>query len=237
MFRPRLFQPFSHRVMRHAATVLALVLLAGAIGAAAPRLAGDLTPGKLPKSVVPTHYAIDLELNPDTLKVDGFEVIDIEVREPTTRLVLNTDEVKVTRATIDRKPRGATITYDDDAETVTLTFPRPLEVGSHKLRIAFTAQIHRSGPGLYYVDYRTDSGNKRLISSHLAPADARRVFPVWDEPGLKATLGAHRHGAARLHGRQQHAGGARGPGRAERQEDLLFDQPKNVELSPRTDGG
>ena len=188
MFRPRLFQPFSRRAMRHAATVLALVLLAGTIGAAAPRLAGDLTPGKLPKSVVPTHYAIDLELNPDTLKVDGFEVIDIEVREPTTRLVLNADEVKITRASIDRKPRGATITYDDDAETVTLTFPRPLEVGSHKLRIAFTAQIHRSGPGLYYVDYRTDSGSKRLISSHLAPADARRVFPVWDEPGLKATF-------------------------------------------------
>ncbi len=60
--------------------------------------------------------------------------------------------------------------------------------GSHKLRIAFTAQIHRSGPGLYYVDYRTDSGSKRLISSHLAPADARRVFPVWDEPALKATF-------------------------------------------------
>ena len=139
MFRPRLFQPFSRRAMRHAATVLALVLLAGTIGAAAPRLAGDLTPGKLPKSVVPTHYAIDLELNPETLKVDGFEVIDIEVREPTARIVLNADEITITRASIDRKPRG-------DPRSPTTTMPKPspspsrdpLEVGTPQVRIAFT---------------------------------------------------------------------------------------------------
>ena len=188
MFRPRPLSWVSRRAARHAVTVFALVLLLGAIGTAAPRFAADHTPGGLPKTVVPIHYAIDLDLNPETLKVDGFEVIDIEVREPTTRIVLNADDIKITRATIDRKPRAAAIAYDEDAETVTLTFPRPLEAGHHKLRIAFTAQIHKSGPGLYFVDYRTDDGKRRLISSHLAPADARRVFPVWDEPALKATF-------------------------------------------------
>ena len=135
-------------------TVLALVLLLGTIGAAAPRMAGDLTPGRLPKAVIPMHYAIDLELNPETLKVDGFEVIDIEVREPTARLVLNADEHQDHPR--HHRPEAARRhhRYDDDAETVTLTFPRPLEVGHHKLRIAFTAQIHKTGPGLYYVDYR-----------------------------------------------------------------------------------
>ena len=184
MFRPRPTVSFS----RHAATVFALVLLLCTVGAAAPRPNADLTPGKLPTAVVPTHYAIDLELNPETLKVDGFEVIDIEVREPTARLVLNAEEIRIARATVDRQPRGATIAYDDDDETVTLTFPRPLEVGHHKLRIAFTAQIHRRGPGLYYVDYRSEGVSKRLISSHMAPADARRLFPAWDEPSLKATF-------------------------------------------------
>ena len=27
-----------------------------------------------------------------------------------------------------------------------------------------------------------------MISSHLAPADARRVFPCWDEPAFKASF-------------------------------------------------
>ena len=126
------------------AVALLVTLALGAICAAAPRSADD---GRLPKAIVPIHYDIDLQLNPESLKVDGFEVIDIEVREPTARVVLNADSIKVTRATIDKKPRSATVTYDDDAETVTLTFPRPLPVGRHKLHLTFTGQIHKSGPG------------------------------------------------------------------------------------------
>ena len=211
MFRPRLLLWVSRRAARHAVTAFALVLLLGTIGTSAPRVAGDLTPGGLPKAVIPMHYAIDLDLDPETLKIDGFEVIDIEVREPTARLVLNADDIKITRATIDRTPRGAAIAYDDDAETVTLTFPRPLEAGHHKLRIAFTAADPPSlAPGFTYVDYRTDDGRRRLISSHMAPADTRRVFPVWDEPALKATFALTVTMPRAYHGRQQHAGRARG---------------------------
>ena len=151
--------------------------------------------------------------------------------------MLNADEIRITRATVDRKPRGAAIAYDDDAETVTLTFPRPLEVGHHKLRIAFTAQIHRSGPGLYYVDYRADGVSKRLISSHLAPADARRVFPVWDEPSLKATFAltvtvprAYTAVSNMPVEREEPAG-------PNAKKICVHDHAEDVELSRRTDGG
>src|SRR5258706_3482846 len=38
------------------------------------------------------------------------------------------------------------------------------------------------------VDYPTAEGRKRMISSHLEPADARRIFPSWDEPAFKASI-------------------------------------------------
>ena len=86
------------------------------------------------------------------------------------------------------RAQSAVIALDAAAETATLTFPQPLAVGAHKLRIGFTGQINKFGRGLFFVDYPTDKGTRRMLSSHLEPADARRVFPCWDEPAFKATF-------------------------------------------------
>jgi aminopeptidase N len=170
------------------ATALVLALVAAGGAAAEPAYSFDTAPGKLPKTVVPLHYAIDLVLNPEGLTFAGSEVVDIEVREPTARIVLNADDLMLTAATIGNGAQRASVALDDDAETATLTFPQPLAVGRHQLRIVFTGKINKSGPGLYKVDYPTDKGSRRMISSHLAPADARRVFPCFDEPAFKATF-------------------------------------------------
>src|SRR5262249_38009994 len=91
------------------------------------------TPGKLPKTVVPTHYAIDLTPDLDALTLTGSEVVDIEVTAPTDRLVLNAVEMTVSSATIEGEAQSATIASDTKAETVTLTFARALSAGHHTL--------------------------------------------------------------------------------------------------------
>ena len=82
----------------------------------------------------------------------------------------------------------ATITSQPKAQTVTLAFPHALAVGPHKLRLAFTGRINSFGRGLFFVDYPTAHGRKRMIATELEPADARRVFPCWDEPAFKASF-------------------------------------------------
>ena len=54
--------------------------------------------------------------------------------------------------------------------------------------LSFVAKINSFARGLFYVDYPTREGIKRMISTHLEPADARRIFPCWDEPAFKATF-------------------------------------------------
>src|SRR5262245_48983927 len=156
--------------------------------AAEPIYSFDTTPGKLPKAVVPIHYAIELEPDLESLTLAGLEVADIEVREPTARLMLNAVNMSVAAASVDDQTQSAAIVLDAAAETVTLTFPQPLAAGRHKLRISFSAQINKFGRGLFYVDYPTGQGTKRMLSSHLEPADARRIFPCWDEPAFKASF-------------------------------------------------
>ncbi|HXO72152.1 MAG TPA: hypothetical protein VN838_24590 [Bradyrhizobium sp.] len=42
----------------------------------------NATPGKLPKTVIPVHDAIELTPDLESLALAGVEVVDIEVREP-----------------------------------------------------------------------------------------------------------------------------------------------------------
>jgi aminopeptidase N len=154
---------------------------------AEPVFAFASTPGKLPKTVVPTHYAIELTPDLDKLTFAGSEVVDIDVMEQTARLVLNAVDITVATAAVDGEA-GPEITLDATAQTVTLAFPRPIAAGRHQLRMSFTGRINRFGRGLFMVDYPAADGRKRMISSHLEPADARRIFPGWDEPVFKATF-------------------------------------------------
>jgi aminopeptidase N len=154
---------------------------------AEPVFSFGVTPGQLPKAVVPIHYALDITPDLDKLTFSGSESVDIEVREPTERLVLNAVDMTIGAAAIEGEA-APQITLDVAAQAVTFAFPHPIAAGRHQLRISFTGQINRFGRGLSVVDYPTAEGGKRMISSQLEPADARRIFPSWDEPAFKASI-------------------------------------------------
>src|SRR5262245_5236948 len=180
--------PLLDRAVRVIAFTLTALLFVVTAARADGTFSLETTPGKLPKTVVPVHYALDLR--PDLVKhtLSGTAVIDVEVREPAERVVINAVDITFGAATIDGVGPANNIEVDKDAQTATLTFPRPIDVGRHTLRITYSAQVNKFGRGLYSIDYRTDDGRRRMIASHLEPADARRIFPGWDEPAFKATF-------------------------------------------------
>src|SRR5262245_18103430 len=169
-------------------TWLTVALVPPTMAAAEPTYSFETAPGKLPKTVVPIHYAIELEPDLEGLTLAGRETVDIEVRESTARLVLNAVNMSLAEASIDEETQSATIALDAAAETATLTFPQPLAAGRHKLRVSFAGHINKLVRGLFYVEYPTEHGMKRMLSSHVEPADARRIFPCWDEPAFKASF-------------------------------------------------
>jgi aminopeptidase N len=168
---------------------LAAGVIAGGIALGESKYSFDSTPGRLPKDVVPTRYKIDLKPDLTTLRVQGSETIDIKVIKPTSQVVLNAVDIKLDSASLKGEAgQNAAITAGPKPEMVTLAFPHPLSAGEHALIIAFTGHINGFGRGLFHVDYPTAEGRKRMIATELEPADARRVFPCWDEPAFKASF-------------------------------------------------
>ena len=171
-----------------AVALIAALLVSSGVSRAESGYSFSATVGKLPKTVVPAHYAIDLKPDLTTLAVSGSEVVDIKVLQPTDRLVLNALDMVLRSASLDGEAgQVAAITSQPKAQTVTLSFPHPLAAGPHKLRIAFTGRINSFGRGLFVVDYPTGSSDTPLAATESAmqcapcspaTASARRPHPL-----------------------------------------------------------
>src|SRR6516162_5930799 len=103
-------------VMKLSLAVGAALLLSASAAIAEPLYSFDTTPSKLPKSVLPSHYAIELSPDLQALTTKGQETVDIEVREQVERIVLNAVNTDIGEAAIDDGAQRADVTYDPRAE-------------------------------------------------------------------------------------------------------------------------
>ena len=147
------------------------------------------TPGKLPKQVVPTEYAVRIVPNIDKLTFTGTETAKFNARAPVRELVLNTLEIEISGASVDGKslPPSA-IKIDRKNELLRLELASELPGGAHTLALDFSGKINQQGQGLYYARYQEQGSgaNKIMLGTQFEATDARRFFPCWDEPSYRA---------------------------------------------------
>src|SRR5438105_2734677 len=140
---------------RFASAMVLVFLLAGTGGAGADSpAASEIPAGTLPHGVVPIHYGIELELHLESRSVSGRAIIDVEVREPTARIVLNALDLTLIAARIESSEGAASIAMDATAQTATLTFAQPLAAGPQRLHLSFVARITEFPGGLFTVNYQ-----------------------------------------------------------------------------------
>ena len=151
------------------------------------------TPTMLPTAVRPNAY--DLTLHPDlgNFTFRGEEDIDITVLEPTSEIVMNADEIVIQEARLTLGDGSSLepccINFDKEEETVTLGFDEELSTGEARLHLEFTGELNDKLRGFYRSKYTdADGAEKYLATTQLEATDARRAFPCWDEPAIKATF-------------------------------------------------
>ncbi|BCR83233.1 M1 family metallopeptidase [Aspergillus chevalieri] len=146
----------------------------------------------LPKNVKPVHYDLTLEPDFEKFTYDGSVVIDLQVTEDTTSISLNSNEIDIKKASV--LSQGSVIasnpdvSINKDTQVATVKFSDTIPAGtSAQLKLDFVGSLNDNMAGFYRSSYKTSDGQTKYIAStQMEPTDARRAFPCFDEPALKA---------------------------------------------------
>ncbi|KAF3775501.1 Aminopeptidase M1 [Nymphaea thermarum] len=155
---------------------------------------------RLPGFVVPRRY--DLRLKPDlsTCKFDGFVEIDVEIMQETRNIVLNAADLSVSNdgnslwlkksengaASVVLRPSSVNLFEENDI--LALGFDDVLPLGKATLGIGFQGILNDQMKGFYRSTFVLNGEKRNMAVTQFEPADARRCFPCWDEPSIKATF-------------------------------------------------
>jgi aminopeptidase N len=152
---------------------------------------GDANDVRLPAGVTPRAYDLELEVDPTRPTFSGRVVIDVHVDEPTRRIVMHGRDLSVRSAVVRAGGRelGGTaasrkaLGQRQGEDELVLTFDEAIPRGEAALEIAWEAPF-----GSLWGLYRTESEGRAYAFTQLESIEARRMFPCFDEPGLKTSF-------------------------------------------------
>ena len=139
--------------------------------------------GRLSATVRPERYQINLKVIPSEKRFSGDQQIDLQIAVPTGAITLHVLDLDIAQAG-ETTQGPAAISFDSVEETVTLTFPSPLPVGRAHLLLQFSGRLNQQLRGLY----EATALGETYAFTQFEPTDARRMFPCFDEPAMKATF-------------------------------------------------
>lgn len=158
--------------------------------------------------VKPVNYDLSiygLELG-GAFSYKGTVCIDIDIKKPTSVITLNAHQLQIQTAkvTTDQNESESGVkpsdtSYDEKKQRISFHFKDDLPPTSKAaLTIEFTGTMNNHMAGFYRSKYRPTvspaasvpqdaEGNHLMFSTQFESCDARRAFPCFDEPNLKAS--------------------------------------------------
>ncbi|CAF1380877.1 unnamed protein product, partial [Didymodactylos carnosus] len=152
---------------------------------------------RLPEGILPLHYELEYTIESMTQTTfKGSVKIHFKLKQPLKRLVYHvkrmtklclpilkygdvTEDVNMSlclqnECVILEKHSGKLFTEDD---TINYTLYQDFE-----------SNLNDGNVGFYQSEFKDTNGDRKLLATKFQPTDARKAFPCFDEPKLKATF-------------------------------------------------
>jgi aminopeptidase N/puromycin-sensitive aminopeptidase len=141
---------------------------------------------RLPGTIRPERYALTLIPDLKAATYTGTELIDVTLAQPATAITLNAREItfKSAKVSAGGREQTASVSLDKDRQQATLTVPLSLQAGKAVITIEFAGTLNNELRGFYL----STTPKRNYAVTQLEAVDARRAFPCFDEPAMKASF-------------------------------------------------
>ncbi|XP_075898964.1 aminopeptidase Ey-like [Nelusetta ayraudi] len=158
---------------------------------------------RLPKNLVPLSYEVTLwpRLTPDKTTglyiFTGTTTVEFECVEETDLILIHSNKLNYThfdngqKATLQSLNGGTTPSINSSwlqttTQYLVLELDAKLQKGQYRLHTEFTGELADDLGGFYRSEYDDGEGPKVIATTQMQPTDARKAFPCFDEPAMKA---------------------------------------------------
>jgi len=151
---------------------------------------------RLPTNIKPSTYQLHLIpfIIPDNFTISGHVEIDVDVSEPSDNITLHIYDITIhEKDVIVLKEDGVMVdivghSYDEERQFYIIQLAEAPASSKLQVSIFFTGVLNDELAGFYRSSYTEDGEKKYIATTQFEATDARRAFPCFDEPAMKAVF-------------------------------------------------
>lgn len=144
---------------------------------------------RLPENHIPKNYDLEINIDPLATGFSGQVKISFLTKNKTNSIHLHASytHMKIKEVTLNKEHSCEVNNVDNETDIAHITCSESIQEGdNNELHLKFDGVYAEFRLGLYKEEYFQEENTEYAVVSQFAVTNARKAFPCFDEPQLKA---------------------------------------------------